>query len=496
MENVFLRTFSLCSIFTHAANSTHRFTLSDEQFLAHQHLGDRRKRGPPLRSNVVQRRRRSRHLQTCVPDETFDNFVSTSLGPADADDSLYHNIPYPGDDPESFIDMPTLVDETVYVLYYRPTTPTFVQEEQYFGHDGRYTAEILNQHALLQTFWKTNEEGRPTILVLGLHSEPLGTAGSNLLEEALYEHLIYTEGYEEDVYLESVDSLASDIRLAIETEVPDNYANAALTIDLVYFVYDFGITGFEDSSIIVLGDGTWDYAASVGLDEIGNDFVHAHEFSHALQYILDLQDNNGSVSQYEQNDPYTSSPEASRRVELEADAMAAYGLAHEQGRNLELPLLLDAARKSFLLGDCQVDELFHHGTPLQRECATLWGADEGLDMMGDPVSMRAFRELFNDSYQSILDLDPAVCSLSEPITGGNSSSVPSPAATITDAPGDSATPAPSIPTNAPPPSAAATPTPEAPVSPTSGAQPFRPWCSLFNVVMLTTATLIAILHMV
>jgi hypothetical protein len=90
--------------------------------------------------------------------------------------------------------------------------------------------------------------------------------------------------------------------------------------------------------------------------------------------------------------------------------MAAFALAHEQGRNFEIQLLRDAAKAGNAVGDCDVNEDDHHGTPEQRECAVLWGADEGLDMTGNPVTMREFRALFLGALDMILALDPSVCS--------------------------------------------------------------------------------------
>jgi hypothetical protein len=159
----------------------------------------------------------------------------------------------------------------------------------------------------------------------------------------------------------------------------------------------------------LLGDGILDFTDSLGLGEVGPDYIHAHEFGHAIQFIMDLENVSGDIEAYiEIEDAY--SPADDRRNELEADAMAAYALAHEQGRNFELQLLRDAAKAGNAVGDCDVNGDDHHGTPEQRECAVLWGADEGLDMMGNPVTMRQFRTLFLGALDMILALDSSVCS--------------------------------------------------------------------------------------
>lgn len=358
----------------------------------------------------------SKYLRRLQGDECVVigiDFVFEVLGPSLAEDSLFWNVEYPGgiafdEEGEPLkVDLSQLTLETLYPLYINPATPTFVQEDQYFGHNGEYTVELLNQHTLLKEFWKTDERG-PPILLIGLHSERLG----DLLPEAVEESFL-TEGYDPFVWTKAESTqVVQEIRTAIEEELPQQYANPFLTFEA--FTAGLPITGFEDSTTIVIGDGYLDYDEWLGLGEIGNDITHAHEFAHAIQYIIDLEDAGGDPDQYELNTRDYDTAEGSRRLELEADAMAGYALAHERGRNFEVPLLVQVSRESFSSGDCEVEDPSHHGTPLQRECATLWGADEGLDMTGEPISIREFRALFLENYERILALDPAVCKLSEP----------------------------------------------------------------------------------
>jgi hypothetical protein len=105
--------------------------------------------------------------------------------------------------------------------------------------------------------------------------------------------------------------------------------------------------------------------------------------------------------------------ETTRQFELEADAMAAYFLAHEQGRNFDVAELRQGARVAYYNADCDINDPYHWGTPKQNECATLWGADQGLDMTGDPVSPKAFHDLFLQNLDLILALDPSVCTLTD-----------------------------------------------------------------------------------
>ena len=281
-----------------------------------------------------------------------------------------------------------------------------MQENQYFGHDGEHTQEIMSQHTLLTKFWKV--DGLPVVLV-GLHSEVLGVN----IRSAIWDWA-WLNDYLEDYNItdELIDAVAESAREAIATELPGNYSSPALTYT-AYFIAAFGPLGFDNSSIIVIGDGVLDFITSLGLDEVGSDIVHAHEFGHALQFKMDLEDAGGDYAVYFRTMRANRTAASSRKKELEADAMAAYALAHEQGRNFDAPLLVQATKVAYAHGNCNVGDIKHHGTPRQRECAVQWGSDEGLDMTGDPVSPREFRQLFFLNYELILALDPGVCSLTD-----------------------------------------------------------------------------------
>ena len=354
-------------------------------------------------------RRTTRWLQPgneeCGPEfvSNPDMYEASVLGPANANSSIYQNIRFPNNET---LDPTILAFFSLYPLYVFPSEP-FVQDDQFIGRSGEFTDVVRQQHELLTAFWNMTID--TPILLLGLHSEPL----QYYLPETVLTYYNSFYGYDSQRLAdEALDELVADVRAAIEGELPGNYSNPALT-QLAFFTYRLGVTGFENSSVMAFGDGLLDWVVSLGFPPwIGISFAHAHEFAHAVQFVVDLEDNNGDLSAYEESDiaDYNTA-DGSRRTELEADAMGAYALAHDQGGNWSVDLLLQASRLTFTRGNCKVDEVGHHGTPLQRECATRWGADEGLDMKGDPVSMREFRELFRQNLESILALDPLVCTL-------------------------------------------------------------------------------------
>ena len=61
-----------------------------------------------------------------------------------------------------------------------------------------------------------------------------------------YKKITHSYGYELDLFTyEALNQVVKNARTAIEDELPGNYSNASLTL---------GITGFNESSVIVLGD--------------------------------------------------------------------------------------------------------------------------------------------------------------------------------------------------------------------------------------------------
>lgn len=378
------------------------------------------RRHTPRRTNP--RRLQQTNEQQCV-DTAGSNFTRQVLGVSSSDDSLYNNVAFrpvfiEDDSTGTVVDtlpINELAGLLLDVFLVAEAPEPFVQANQYFGRNGEYTEEIVKQHELLTKFWQIPDT-EPPILLIGLHGTILAPEG-NLeravavlaANEGFLSASEYVAGFVPIVNItDEVIAVAAQARVAIETELPEGYSNFALTED-AYFQSNYGVIGYESSSVIIIGDGSWQFDESLGYGTVGPDILHAHEFSHALQFILDLEDVGGDYDAYIVLDAASSSI----YNELEADAMGAYALAHYQGRDLPVSLLLEASKSSFAIGDCFVNDADHHGTPKQRECATKWGADEGLDMGGDPVSPRVFRSLFKEAYESILALDSKACNLTD-----------------------------------------------------------------------------------
>ena len=333
-----------------------------------------------------------------IPGSTVESFgIEVIL----ADGITQATIPIP------ILDLPlTLLLETL-------ATEPFIQDSQTFGRNGEHTDELAFQHQLCKDFWRTDEEGENGVNVVlsGWHSEPLSELDQ--MKRAISAYLSYQNPSGDNFVslLGLTDSDLTDIASAamfeIESGLPDGYSNPLLSFNA--FASPFVLVNDDFPGTIVMGDGIMDFLSSLGFDDVTNDVVHAHEFGHILQFIAAYEDAGQDIDEFI-DIIFDVTPEESRRIELKADAYAAYFLAHEQGRNFEIPLLMQAAGASFSIGDCSVQSAGHHGTPAQRQCATLWGASQGLQNGKEPIPFRDFRDLFDENLPLILDVDPSVCS--------------------------------------------------------------------------------------
>jgi hypothetical protein len=160
-----------------------------------------------------------------------------------------------------------------------------------------------------------------------------------------------------NVSREVIATLARQVQTAIETELPHNYSNPALT-SIAYYSPRFGVFCIDpNASIVALGDGYVDFFANLGLQSVGADMLHAHEFSHTLHFELDLQAVSGNLTPYIANFVATRSPELDRRYELEADAMGAYALAHPYGLYWDVTRLRQAAQAVFEIDDWEMGDV-------------------------------------------------------------------------------------------------------------------------------------------
>ncbi|MEE1806742.1 hypothetical protein [Streptomyces sp. BE133] len=122
------------------------------------------------------------------------------------------------------------------------------------------------------------------------------------------------------------------------------------------------------SDRIIMGDGILEALKAVGLGDTAPRAILAHEFGHHVQYEHNLLDNTTLTG-----------PEATRRVELMADAFGTYFLTHSRGEALNTKRVLDSAQSFYQVGDCHFSSPGHHGTPNQRFAASSWAASVAND---------------------------------------------------------------------------------------------------------------------
>lgn len=216
--------------------------------------------------------------------------------------------------------------------------------DEYVGVDGSYTREHLKRQKDLIKFWDVplDEVG-----LYGMH-------GAVIADDLKMVPVVqFMFGVPADV----AQAIVDEVQYVIESDP---------TIGYDWPLFSFNAVAFgPDPLKIVMGDGLIELFEDQGLATSGFDVVYAHEVAHHVQGVL------GEFGPPE--------PEETRRVELMADAFAAYYLVHARGAAYNEKRAMDVIGASFIAGDCNFDSPGHHGTPNQRVAAAEWGADLGKD---------------------------------------------------------------------------------------------------------------------
>ena len=105
-----------------------------------------------------------------------------------------------------------------------------------------------------------------------------------------------------------------------------------------------------------------------------------------------------------------------KKEELMADAFAAYFLAHNSGGGMTSSEISNIHKVAFSVGDCETSDAFHHGTPRQRTCATVFGTTHAEE--GRRLNARQLYSKFSEWYSDIEEMDENCV----PITSASSGS--------------------------------------------------------------------------
>ena len=278
---------------------------------------------------------------------------------------------------------------------------------EYFGSNGEYTTLVVSRAASIEAFWKarstesaeetTNDDltsstpGVHQVLLVGLHGRDLENP-ENLL--GLCESL--KELKEEDISLTADSDCNNFINITdgFIQLFPRGYDSPFLTLN-AFAVYDKSVS---ELPLVMLGDGLLEYLESQATDlDYGIDFIIGHEYIHVLQFLAGVMTNASFKD-----------PAVLERLELMADALCAYYLAHEEGGNLSVAETDDVARIAILVGDpmesADVDPTNYHGTPGQRECAALWGAQLARSEVEQAAAAGSVAGIKNTTFMALVDL--------------------------------------------------------------------------------------------
>lgn len=253
--------------------------------------------------------------------------------------------------------------------------------DTYIGINGEYTKEQLKRHRKADRFWDV-----PTsdVQLHGMH-------GADIADDTKMLPLLeWGFGVSTEEAQEILDFVQEVIESTIGYDHPlfsfNAFAAPAQVIP--------GVGPISDK--IVMGDGILEGYAAIGLAGTASDFIHAHEFAHHIQFETGVLTPDSVFE-----------PEATRRTELMADALAAYNLAHARGASFQNKRIVEIIEAGSTIGDCGFDNPNHHGTPNQRAAAAEWGANlaHSTKPRGKVISAYDMVELFDAELPSIIAPD-------------------------------------------------------------------------------------------
>ena len=261
--------------------------------------------------------------------------------------------------------------------------------DESFGINDEYSSSMRKNFIDLKTFWDIPTD----ILLLDIK----GTVFQDAQAVAQVIQFAFTNFDEagNPIPFSAAEALelAEALKVIFAADVFDNYNHPLFSFNAVAFS---GIPELGIGKKVLMGDGLMEGHRAVGLRTIAEKFILAHEYGHQIQFANDII-----------NDELEQTPENTRRVELMADAFAAYFMAHRKGPFLQPLIITRYAKTAFAAGDCAFDSPGHHGTPNQRrKAAELGGELASPRGLRDPsYSSEEFVELFNEAFPEIIAPD-------------------------------------------------------------------------------------------
>ncbi|MCE7054261.1 hypothetical protein LZF95_06205 [Algoriphagus sp. AGSA1] len=252
---------------------------------------------------------------------------------------------------------------------------------QIFGPNGEYTEQINQQFNGLKSFW--DMESDQIILV---------ASRGSMLEDRVKVVKTYQAHYgysdhKANVYADSIATLLQTYPQFLNGQHPAFTFNQLAIPDTILS----RIGQIPDK--IIIGDGLLQGYEALGYGAIAPQAILAHEFGHHIQYELGILIKGMSLI-----------PKTARRIELMADAYAAYFLSHPMGGAMQEEGMQQVSEVFFNIGDCSFEANSHHGTPTQRKAATEWGYRAANDLRPHDqiLSILEFARMFDAELENIV----------------------------------------------------------------------------------------------
>ena len=257
----------------------------------------------------------------------------------------------------------------------------FPQPNPQYGQNGEYNHQVTKSFRTLSSFWDISAQ---PIDVVPMH-------GDVMIDPVRLARVIRLRGMSEANAAFYGNLLATGANTAkfMYGKHPALTFNAFAAED-----DEFAGFGLPVRDTIVMGDGVLETFTALGLDDVAAPAIMAHEYGHHLQFRKGFHTN-------------ANTPEGSRRLELMADADAAYELTHARGAALQAKRIEEFSRVFRAIGDCNFTAISHHGTPNQRARAAQWGyqlADNAANQ-GHVLPSKTVNELFDQALPGIVAPD-------------------------------------------------------------------------------------------
>ncbi|MFE7530391.1 hypothetical protein ACFU7Y_32450 [Kitasatospora sp. NPDC057542] len=258
-----------------------------------------------------------------------------------------------------------------------------------FGANGEYTNQLTSEGKDLKRFWDIDSAD---IQIVPMHGGDLFSSPERLARVISLMYGIPETNKDTALFLAHLIGHLINLDPVLQ-----GGNNPIFTFNAFAFTEKHSPNPVGVSDRIVVGDGILQGMSALGLGDTAPRAILAHEFGHQVQFADGL-----TASRL-------TGPEATRRVELMADAYGTYFLTHSRGEALNAKRLLDSEKSFYMVGDCGFSSPGHHGTPNQRFAASAWAASvaDNAANQGHILPSLAFDALFEAKLPDLVKPDAA-----------------------------------------------------------------------------------------